>query len=154
MTTQLIYAGFWRRVAAYLVDTILAFVLMLPHTYVLQRLLRPELLDHKWLYNGIEYLLSDVLVMVLIVIFWVKRAATPGMMLMELRVVDANSFANLTWKQAITRLLIRMLLIVSILGIFVIAMLIWDPRKQALHDKICQTVVIDAMDDYEYQPCG
>lgn len=151
MNNPVIYGSFGRRTTAYLVDAILGFVLVLPHTYVMQRLLRPEMLEHRWLYNVLEYLLSDGLVMVLIVIFWVKYAATPGMMLMELHVVDARTHSNLSWKQAVARLFMRILAILTVLGIL---MLIWDQRKQALHDKICNTLIVDAMDDYEYQPCG
>lgn len=146
-STQLIYAGFWRRTGAYVVDAVLAFALLLPYTYVLQQMLQPYFGSAGLLYGLSEFLLSDMLVMIMIVIFWVKLGATPGMMLLELKVIDEQSGGMLTWKQAIARLFMRFIAIFTVLGVL---MLLWDSRKQALHDKICHTLVVDTQEDYEY----
>lgn len=147
MMRAIIYAGFWRRTAAYCLDAALAFILLLPYTYLLEYWLRPQFGGAKLLYGLTHFLLSDTIVMVLIVIFWVKQGATPGMMLLELRVIDATTGKWPGWKQAIARLFMRMLSIMTIIGIL---LLIWDRQKQALHDKICNTLVVDAQEDYEY----
>jgi uncharacterized RDD family membrane protein YckC len=147
MTPPYVYAGFWRRGGAYLADAVLAFSLLFPYTYLLEQLLRPQFGSAKLLYGISEFLLSDAIVMALVVIFWVKRGATPGMMLLELHVIDATSGQRLSWKQAIARLFMRMLAILTIVGI---VMLVWDRQKQGLHDKVCHTLVVDANEDYEY----
>ncbi len=147
MMRSIIFAGFWRRTAAYLLDAVLAFMLLLPYTYLLEYWLRPQFGDAKLLYGLTEFLLSDTIVMALIVIFWVKQGATPGMMLLDIRVIDATSGKWPGWKQATARLFMRMLAIMTIVGIL---LLIWDRQKQALHDKICTTLVVDAQEDYEY----
>lgn len=148
MTAPYHYAGFWHRTGAYGVDVLLAFILLLPYTYLLEQLLQPLFAGHNILYGISEFLLSDVSVMALTVFFWVKHGATPGMMLLELRVIDASSGQHLSWLQAIARLFMRLLAIMTILGVIMLA---WDRRKQALHDKICNTLIVDAQDDYEYQ---
>jgi uncharacterized RDD family membrane protein YckC len=73
------------------------------------------------------------------VIFWIARSATPGKMLLSLKIVDAKTFGPITPGQAIGRYLGYY---VSMFGLFLgIFWVGWDPRKQGWHDKLAGTVV-------------
>ncbi|MBI3561610.1 MAG: RDD family protein [Gammaproteobacteria bacterium] len=143
MSPPLSYGGFWRRSGAYGIDAVLAKAVLFPWVYYLQHSVRPQL-GADLLYIPLQLVLADGWVLLLVVMFWVKYGATPGMLLFELRVIDATHGGRLTWKQAIARLFMRAIAMLTVLGIL---MLIWDRQKQGLHDKICNTWVVDAQED-------
>ena len=150
------YVGFWPRVGAALIDTIVASILLdilfrvlgldvdvdvadtLPtDPDALQRLLQAQLQDpHLWW----QLVLGLVLPLVAFIILWRLLKATPGKMAIGAEVVDARTLAPLSTGQSIVRGL----------GYFVSTIpfglgLIWvafDPRKQGWHDKLAGTVVI------------
>ena len=71
---------------------------------------------------------------------WIKFSATPGKLLLGLRVVDANTFEKITLKQATKRFFSFML---SVAPLFLGYM--WanfNKRCQTWHDKIADTVVV------------
>ena len=78
--------------------------------------------------------------MVAVIWFWTAKQATPGKMLLSLRVVDAKTGNSLSVGQSLVRYA----------GYFVSAIpfclgLIWvgiDSKKQGWHDKIAGTVVV------------
>jgi uncharacterized RDD family membrane protein YckC len=132
------YVGFWPRVGASIIDSILVAVILFPMLtwiYGGDYWLDPRLIKGTW-----DFLLSWVLPAVAIVIFWVYRQATPGKMAISARIVDAK-----TGKAPSTRQLV-----VRYLGYFVSTIpfglgLLWvafDPRKQGWHDKLAGTVVV------------
>jgi uncharacterized RDD family membrane protein YckC len=89
-----------------------------------------------------DVLISWVLPSVAVIVFWVYRSATPGKMMLSLRIVDAGSGESPGFGQSIGRYF----------GYFVSTIpfclgLIWvafDPRKQGWHDKLAGTVVVRA----------
>ncbi|MCP5369138.1 MAG: RDD family protein [Rickettsiaceae bacterium] len=70
------------------------------------------------------------------VFFWSKFEATPGAMIMGMKVVDADNLETASTKNLIKRYLGFM---ISIIGAWYI---LFNPRRMALHDKIANTVVI------------
>lgn len=71
---------------------------------------------------------------------WVRLSTTPGKMLLSLKIVDATTHAPLTPSQSVIRSL-GYLLAAAPVGLgFVWAA--FDRRKQGLHDKLANTVVI------------
>lgn len=136
--SEIEYAGFWIRVGATAIDTILILMITLPFLI--------------WIY-GIEYLHSDKLVegtadlilswifpIVGTVIFWVYKAGTPGKLVLGLRVADAISGGHLTAPQAVGRYFAYIpALLPLLMGVFWIG---WDSKKQGWHDKLAGTVVI------------
>lgn len=71
---------------------------------------------------------------------WVKFAATPGKLLLGLRVVDEQTFGKMTLKQAMKRFFSFILSVAPLFLGF-----IWsnfDKRCQTWHDKIAGTVVV------------
>lgn len=125
------YAGFWRRVAAYLIDSFLFSV-------IAGLLAGPGFLNAElWSAQG---LLRTLVVMLLTVSLWVRFQGTPGKLLMGCRVVDADSFTAVSVKQAVLRFVSYLVSIIPLgLGFLWIAR---DPRKQGFHDKIAHTVVL------------
>jgi len=139
------YVGFWPRVGAQLIDTLLVCALSWP----LVKLFAPQslvLVDDNFFLaewrRGFAYnLISYVLPAIAVIVFWLSRQrATPGKMVVSAKVVDARTGAALTTGQAIGRYL----------GYYVSAIplclgFIWvgiDSRKQGWHDKLAGTVVI------------
>ena len=97
-------------------------------------------------YGVIDFLINKVMVVIVLVLFWQAWGATPGKRLLGCRIVNASNLQAISIKQAIIR----------IAG-YVVAMLpaylgfVWaafDKRKQGLHDKLANTVVIRDQDDY------
>jgi len=131
------YAGFWRRLAAALVDTgmfMVVFLIVLGPQYVNASL---------W---SIEGFVENVLTLIITVAFWIKLFGTPGKLLMGCQVVDADSGEPLRLKQAVLRYLGYYVSAFTLgLGFLWIA---WDKRKQGFHDKIANTVVLNNAELY------
>ena len=134
------YAGFWVRVGAALIDTLLIMAVTFPLLVAL----------YGWDYFGGEqtaliagpadFLISWVLPAVAVVVFWMTRQATPGKMALSLRVVDAATGNTLTVGQSIGRYLGYY---VSMLPLFLgIIWVAFDKKKQGWHDKLAGTVVV------------
>ncbi len=86
-------------------------------------------------------LLFEFSVLVVTVVFWEKwGGTTPGKRLVGIKIVDAETFKDITNKQAITRSLGY---IVSTLPFGIgFLMVLFRKDKRALHDLIANTVVI------------
>lgn len=132
------YVGFWARTGAALIDTVILLVLMLPALISIYgwEYLEPE----KLLHGPADFVISWVLPAIAVVIFWIKKQATPGKMLIAARIVDAQTGADMSTRQAIIRYLAYFVSIIPLcLGLIWVA---FDPRKQGWHDKIAGTVVV------------
>ena len=151
---ELEYVGFWLRVAASVVDSLW----LMPIIWILGMLYENasgELTD-KMLSNPAELSAADLGSMfsmspmdfvvqvlvpaVLVVVFWMRKSATPGKMMLHARIVDATTGAVPTSRQLVIRYLGYY---VSMLPLFLGLMWVgWDPRKQGWHDKLANTVVV------------
>ena len=90
-TDDLQYAGFWVRVGASLIDSIL---LMLVTTPLLVAIYGWAGLDYGYAVRStgfVDILVTWILPVVAVIWFWVKKQATPGKLLLSLRVVDAKT---------------------------------------------------------------
>jgi uncharacterized RDD family membrane protein YckC len=132
------YAGFWVRVGAALIDSFLAAVILVP---ILWAVYGPEYFGANALIAGpLDFLLTWVMPAVAVVLFWVHRSATPGKMALRLRILDAKSRAQPSTRQFIVRYLGYYVSLFPLgLGILWIA---FDARKQGFHDKLAGTVVV------------
>ncbi len=134
---ELEYAGFWARVGAALIDSLLVGLILVP----LVRLIYGDEYETLKLVQGpADLLISLILPAIAIVIFWINRQATPGKMAISARIVDEKTGGKPTTGQLIGRYLGYY---VSIFPLFL--GLIWvafDPRKQGWHDKLAGTVVV------------
>jgi len=132
------YAGFWVRFVASMIDTILLMAAILP---IVLMVYGKEYFNSSLLIKGpIDFIVSYVFPIVAVIIFWLAKSATPGKILLGLKIVDAKTLN----KPTVTQLLIRYIsyylsAIPFFLGFFWVA---FDKRKQGWHDKIASTLVI------------
>jgi uncharacterized RDD family membrane protein YckC len=134
------YAGFWIRVAAALIDTILVIIITLPLLMMIYGM------DY---FNGAlgtpvpgiwDFIISYVLPAVAIIIFWIYRSATPGKMAVKVKIVDAKTGEQPSTGQCIGRYFAYFVSSLPLgLGIIWVA---FDKRKRGWHDMLAGTVVI------------
>ena len=134
------YVGFWARVGASLIDTLLLAMICWP---ILTFHYGWGYWDSDKLIHGpLDFLVSWLFPAIAIVVFWINRQATPGKIAIDERIVDADTGGKPNTKQ----LLIRYLgYYVSMFGLFIgFLWIACDPRKQGWHDKMANTVVVRA----------
>ncbi len=132
------YVGFWIRFLAFVVDSVLATIIITPVIYAVA-----GALGYAGAPMPAGYVVSFVqlvLVAAAFIVFWIYRSATPGKMIFHARIADAHTFGPLATGQAIIRYIGYYISSLPLfLGFLWIA---WDRRKQGWHDKIAGTVVI------------
>lgn len=134
------YVGFWARVGAALIDTVLVLAVTLP---LLVAIYGWAYFDRAQVGRGaaiVDFLLSWVAPAVAVVAFWLYKQATPGKMVVSARVVDAKTGNTMTVAQSIGRYLGYYVSTIPLgLGLIWVA---FDPKKQGWHDKLAGTVVV------------
>ena len=134
---ELEYVGFWLRVWAAVIDSILVSIILVP---LVRLIYGDEYEALKPIQGPADVIISLLFPAIAIVIFWIYRQATPGKMAIGARVVDAKTGGKPTTGQLIGRYLgYYVSTIPLMLG------LIWvgfDPRKQGWHDKLAGTLVV------------
>jgi len=137
---ELEYVGFWPRVGAALIDTLLVSVIVIP---LLAAVYGWTYADGKFALvaeGRASFFISWVAPAIAVIAFWIYRQATPGKMAISARIVDADSGQPLTKRQAIGRYLAYYVSIFPLcLGLLWVA---FDRRKQGWHDKLAGTVVV------------
>ena len=132
------YAGFWIRVGASLIDTILILIIVLPILTAIYG--NSYWLGESFVQGFWDLLFSYVLPAIAVIIFWVYKSATPGKMLTKLTIVDAKAGGRPSIGQFVIRYLGYYLAMLPLfLGIIWVGI---DKRKQGWHDKLAGTVVI------------
>jgi uncharacterized RDD family membrane protein YckC len=135
---ELEYVGFWLRVGAAIIDTILMLVIVAP---VLTWIYGAGYwVSARFIQGPADLLLNWVLPAIAVILFWNYRQATPGKMVIGARIVDAKTGGKPSTGQLIGRYF----------GYFVSSIplllgLIWvgiDQRKQGWHDMLAGTVVV------------
>ena len=163
------YVGFWLRFTAFVIDSLLLTLLSAPWLMMSARSLLSALqadggtlpapgdeaamsafayqllagtgavdgrpLEPFWLLFN-----SVVLPLIVVVLFWRFRGATPGKMAIGAVIVDAASGKPAATAQLGWRFLAYLISLAPLgLGFLWCA---WDPRKQAWHDKLAGTIVV------------
>jgi len=147
------YAGFWRRLAAVLLDSLLVMALTAPllyliygHDYFFWLFRHGDLFN---VYGAWDLILTRVLPILALLICWRTLGATPGKLLMSCRIVDSQTLTTPSPIKAVTRLLCYSVSSLPLyLGFFWIG---WDKRKQGFHDKMAKTLVLYTPHDYAEQ---
>ncbi len=162
------YVGFWMRVFASIIDTLILVVvigLIAVAVYGMQYVRLSS--EGKTLM--FDLLVQGLLPALAVIVFWRYRGATPGKMLISAKIVDAETFGTPSTGKLIGRYfayLVSMLpsIVVSVaiiamatllgredlkLWLAITPLLMWgffwiafDKRKQGWHDKLAGTVVI------------
>ncbi|MFA6137127.1 MAG: RDD family protein [Sulfurimonas sp.] len=152
------YAGFWIRFIASLLDFLL---LALPvgiliyflsdgnwfdfaqykQNFTMAMNANPHATDIQPKTSAEWELLFQISVLTITLIFWKKwSGATPGKKMLNIKIVDASTFQDISNKQAIIRSLGYVLSTLPLLFGFLMAALRSD--KRTLHDLVAGTVVI------------
>jgi uncharacterized RDD family membrane protein YckC len=135
------YAGFWLRFGASVLDIIVLLAIIAPIEIAVFGLEYPSLaMAGKTL--AVDIWIQLVLPLLAMIVLWRYRSATPGLMLVSAKIVDASTLAPASVGKLTARavaLLVMWLLLVPLIGVLWIA---FDRRKQGWHDKIAGTVVI------------
>jgi uncharacterized RDD family membrane protein YckC len=136
------YTGFWPRVGASLIDTIIILAITYP---ILISIYGWEYFEGTDIFAGFaDFILSFVFPMIAVIVYWLYRQATPGKIAISARIVDAKTGGKPSLQQYITRYVGYVLAVLPLgLGIFWVA---WDKKKQGWHDKLAGTVVISPKD--------
>lgn len=134
----IVYVGFWRRVLASIVDTILLMMVTLPLLWAIYG--GAVFSSESFILGTADFLISYIFPAVAVIVFWIYKSATPGKMAIHAKIVDAKTGEPASTGQLIGRYFCYYL---SALILFVgFLMVAWSPRKQGLHDIIAGTLVI------------
>lgn len=133
------YVGFWARVAAAVIDTILVLLVCAP---LVTWIYGPDywLGAGGWIAGPADFVINWLLPAVAVILFWMYRQATPGKMAIGAKIVDAKTGEKASTGQLIGRYLAYYISIFPLmLGILWVG---FDPKKQGWHDKLAGTVVV------------
>jgi uncharacterized RDD family membrane protein YckC len=140
------YAGFWLRLGASLIDIIVLLAIIAPVEIAFFGREYPALaMQGKTM--AVDVWTQLVLPLLAMIALWRYRSATPGLMLLSAKIVDAATLAPASIGKLSVRavvLLLMWLLVVPLIGVLWIA---FDRRKQGWHDKLARTVVIRDQSD-------
>lgn len=132
------YAGFWIRVAASLIDSVVfVIVFAIPLTIIYGSEYWTSQTGVKGMWDILITYIAPILITVW---FWTKYLGTPGKMALRLKVVDANTGQAISTPKAIGRYFAYYVSALPLLLGF-----IWvgiDKKKQGFHDKLAGTVVV------------
>ncbi|WP_058835133.1 RDD family protein [Luteimonas abyssi] len=134
------YVGFWARVGAAAIDTIIAMIVTTPLLLWIYGTGYFTDIEGPLVAGPADVLITWVLPTVAVILFWLRKQATPGKMVIAARVVDAKTGGPISVGQAIGRYLAYIPAMLPLcLGLIWVA---FDPRKQGWHDKMAGTLVV------------
>ncbi len=134
------YAGFWIRVWASIIDTILLMLITIPLLISIYGTgyFDPEI--SGLIAGPADFIISWVFPAIAIIVFWIYKSATPGKMAISAQIVDAQTGGKASTGQLIGRYFGYYISGIPLgLGIIWVA---FDKRKQGWHDKLAGTVVV------------
>ena len=132
------YAGFWIRLVAMMIDTILLCFIIYPLLFYIYGM--SLVTSTKIVHGPAEVLLSYVFPAVACIVFWRTKSSTPGKMIFGLKIVDAKTGGKPSSGQCFIRYFGYLASMLPLcLGFLWIA---FDARKQSFHDKLAGTVVV------------
>lgn len=132
------YASFGARLWASILDGILFFLVSFPLLLMVYG--KGYWSDERLVRGYTDVLINWVFPFVAIMLFWVKKQATPGKMAVSARIVCARTGGRPTVQQFVIRYVGYVVSAIPLcLGYF---WMLWDDRNQTWHDKMSATVVV------------
>lgn len=138
-STDIKYAGFWRRVGATFIDGLLLFSLFLPLLLLVYG--SAYYTEPAEIYRGAwDVFVNLILPIILTVWFWLKFSATPGKMLLKIQVLDKQTLKPMSLAQAVGRYFAYFVSFIPLmLGLLWVG---FSKTKQGFHDHLAGTVVV------------
>jgi uncharacterized RDD family membrane protein YckC len=134
------YVGFWARVGAAIIDSLLILAIVGPLTYWAFGPSYFTIGSTGTFGHLVDFLINAVLPAAAVIIFWVYRQATPGKIAVGARIVDERTGGRPSTGQLIGRYFAYYVSIIPFgLGLLWVA---FDSRKQGWHDKLAHTLVV------------
>lgn len=132
------YVGFWLRMVATGIDTVLLLLIIVP---AMMAIYGPRyLLQDSLILGPVDFMISYVGPFLIQLALWITFSTTPGKMAVGAIIVDAKTGGKPSPGQFFKRGLgIYLSAIPLCLGFICIG---FDPRKRGLHDRIAETLVI------------
>ena len=132
------YVGFWPRLGATIIDSILLSMIVYPLLYTIYG--KEYFVSERFIAGGSDFIVSYLLPAIAIIAFWIYKSATPGKIAIRATIVDAKTGLQPSNGQLIGRYFAYYISAIPLcLGFLCIA---WDPKKQGWHDKLAGTVVV------------
>lgn len=136
------YAGFWVRLVATIIDTLLLMALIFPLLVAIYGWAYFDAERTGFIAGPADFIISWVAPAVAVIVFWRYKQATPGKMALSILITDATTGSAPSTGQCVGRYFAYLVSMVPLfLGFIWIA---FDRRKQGWHDKLAGTVVIRA----------
>jgi uncharacterized RDD family membrane protein YckC len=132
------YGAFGWRLLAYIIDSLIVGI---PFGIIALILRLSTSSGGYYGFSGLESLVF----IAYLTYMWSSRGQTFGMIPFNLKVVDADTGGPLTMTKALIRAVVlyaEVLFCVCIVGLVGGLWMLWDPRRQAIHDKAAGTVVL------------
>lgn len=142
---EITYAGFWVRLGAYMIDSVVVFAGLLIVRFIM--LIGTSVVDSSLLSGRIlfQYTLKDIVLYSVQVLYFILctyyTGTTLGKRAMNLRVIHTDESRKLTFLNVLYRETVGRFLSSIILGIGYI-MIGFDKEKKGLHDILCDTRVV------------
>ena len=137
-STEFEYVGFWLRVWAGIVDSILLMLLIIPPILLIFGSSYLTALIHAA--GPSEFLVTWFFPALLLFAIWTARNRTPGKSAISAVVLDERTSAPPSMGQQCGRYLGYFLAVIPFgLGLLWVA---FDPKKQGWHDKLAGTIVV------------
>ena len=137
MNSEIKHAGFWSRFFATVIDSIWLYGIIYA---VLWHLIGPDIFYPDAKYTVTQFIFEWAIPLVVVMAFWATKASTPGKMLLNMKIVDAETHQTVPLQRLFIRYLAYFVSMLPLcLGFIWIA---WDKKKQGWHDKIARTVVL------------
>lgn len=144
--SEQIYAGFWLRVVASLIDTVCVLLITTPLMFLVYGDFFYLLVPNPEPQGFFDILVTYALPAIAIILFWVYRSATPGKMILGLKIIRIDGEERLTPAQSVGRYMGYYLsMLPFFMGFIWVA---FDDKKQGWHDKLAGTLVVKA-DEFE-----
>lgn len=132
------YAGFWIRVGASFIDSIIFLALTIPLMYLVYG--DAYFASEEFSLGGFDLTINYVFPFVATILFWMYKAGTPGKLMLKLCVVDDKTGNPPSFNQSLIRYIGYIVSTIPFfLGFFWVG---WDKKKQGWHDKMAKTIVV------------
>jgi uncharacterized RDD family membrane protein YckC len=136
------YVGFWPRVGAAMIDTLLLLAICMP---LITWVYGPSYwLTQSFIAGPADFLINWVFPAIAVVTFWVYRQATPGKIAVGARIVDADTGAPPTLRQ----------LVVRYLGYYVASIPLFVGIVWVAFDRASRAGTTSSRTRWSYEPSG